>query len=703
YEEAQAALNEMNTRVYQMTRNIQEIEYPHFVFTVLQQAEELLGAQAIYRGGLRIYTTMDPNTQDLAVRTLAENRAAIQAGGANNASLVSVKPDTGEVLALVGSIDFFDETIDGQVNMALAPRQPGSSIKPLVYLTSMEGGWTPATLIWDVETQFPNGTNPPYVPKNFDDEFHGPLRLRPALGNSYNIPAVKAMEYVGVCNFIANMQKVGITALQDEGCAEVGQPRNYGLSLALGGGEIPSLQMTGAFAALANQGRYIAPYTISRIEDRLGNLLYENVLPTAAEAQVVRGEHAYLLSSILSDNNARQPEFGVNNLLQIPGHRVAVKTGTSGSTVNDVRDAWTIGYSPHVVTAVWVGNTSNQPIGTGQSGYRLAAPIWNSFMTQFHADKQPLDFIRPPGVIDAEICADSGTRPGPDCQGRILEQFAGDQPPLDSSQDFLQKVAIDLWTNLRANEACREAVHEANFFQLLVSGQPDVQARERTNAQRWLEQTGGGQGWAAQRSIPIPLTLPPEQACDGNTPRPEVVISQPQNNAEIMENVEIRGTVKGPNFGGYQVEWGISHDPGGWGVIQERRSEQVENNLLALWDITENETDGPVTIRVIIFGPDNPYTPENDPVMLEGRVLLNKKQLTPTPTSTPTETPTTTVTPTETVTVTPIPTFTPGMTPSPTTEATPTATLPVTDTPAPTATETATPEATPTETPPPTP
>ncbi|MFO7682902.1 MAG: transglycosylase domain-containing protein, partial [Chloroflexota bacterium] len=261
YEEAQAALNEMNTRVYQMTRNIQEIEYPHFVFTVLQQAEELLGAQAIYRGGLRIYTTMDPNTQDLAVRTLAENRAAIQAGGANNASLVSVKPDTGEVLALVGSIDFFDETIDGQVNMALAPRQPGSSIKPLVYLTSMEGGWTPATLIWDVETQFPNGTNPPYVPKNFDDEFHGPLRLRMALVNSYNIPAVKAMEYVGVCNFIANMQKVGITALQDEGCAELGQPRNYGLSLALGGGEIPPLQMTGAFAALANQGRYITPYT----------------------------------------------------------------------------------------------------------------------------------------------------------------------------------------------------------------------------------------------------------------------------------------------------------------------------------------------------------------------------------------------------------------------------------------------------------
>ncbi len=577
YDEAQSALNEMNTRVYQMTPKIQEIKYPHFVFTVLQQAEELLGAQAIYRGGLRIHTTLDPNAQDLAERTLTENRAAVQAGGANNASLVSLKPDTGEVLSLVGSIDFFDEAIDGQVNMALAPRQPGSSIKPFVYLTAMENGWTPSTLIWDVETQFPNGTAPPYVPKNFDDEFHGPLRLRQTLGNSYNIPAVKALEYVGVCNFIANMQKIGLTALSDDGCAEIGQPRNYGLSLALGGGEVPPLQMAGGFAALANQGRYIKPYTIARIEDGRSNLLYEHVLPTAAEAQVVSEEDAYLLSSILSDNNARQPEFGVNNLLQIPGHRVAVKTGTSGSSASDVRDGWTIGYTPHVATAVWVGNTSNQPIGQGQSGYQLAAPIWNSYMSQFHADKQPLDFVRPPGIIDAEICAESGTRPGPDCQGRIIEQFAGDRPPLSADQDFLQKVSIDLWTNLRANDKCSDAVYDANFFQLLVSGGADVIARERANAQRWLEQTSGGQFWAAQRSIPIPLTLPPEQECDNNTPRPEVVISQPQNNDEISDNVEIHGTVKGPNFAGYIVDWGISHDPGGWGSVQDRRMEQVEN------------------------------------------------------------------------------------------------------------------------------
>ena len=670
-EEAQAALNEMNARVYEMRPKERSVEYPHFTFTVLQQAEELLGAQSIYRGGLRIYTTLDPAAQDLALQTLAANRGNLQAGGANNAALVAIKPDTGEVLALVGSVDFYDEAIDGQVNMALAPRQPGSSIKPFVYLTALEKGWTPSTLIWDVETQFSDGVNPPYVPKNYDDTFHGPLRLRPSLGNSYNIPAVKAMEYVGVCNFIANVQKIGLTSLQDTGCAESGQPREHGLALALGGGEIPPLQMAGAFAALANQGRYLPPYTITRIEDRQNNILYEQTAVSPADAQVVRPEHAYLLSNILSDNNARLEEFGQNNRLQIPGHRVAVKTGTSGSSANDVRDGWTIGYTPHVVTAVWIGNTDNTPIAPGQSGYQLASPIWNTFMTQYHADKQPLDFVRPPGIIEAEICADSGTRPGPDCVNRVVEVFAGDQPPLDSSQDFSQIVPIDLWTNLRANEACADAVYDSNFFTILVSGNPDVQERERTLAQRWLEQTAAGQAWTTQRNIAVPLKLPPEQSCDGSTPRPEITINQPAENSEISGQVEIRGTVKGPNFTGYQVEWGISHDPGGWGVIQEKRPDQIENGLLATWDVSEIEAGGPVTIRVLIFGPDNPYTPEDDPITLEKRVLLTLLLPTPTPTGTPTETPTPTQTPTTTTTPTATPTIgvtatVPAATPSPT-------------------------------------
>lgn len=689
--DAQMALDETNLMIYSMKPPVSTIKHPHFTFTVLQQAEEILGSQAIYRGGLRIETTLDPEAQQLAEATIAANRATINNAGANNAALVSIKPDTGEILALVGSLDFNDEAISGQVNMALSPRQPGSTIKPLVYLTAMEQGWTPATLIWDVPTQFPNGTNPPYEPKNYDDQFHGPLLLRPSLGNSYNITAVKALEYVGVCNFIANMQKLGLSSLQDDGCLEQGQPRNYGLALSLGGGEITPLEMAAAFSTLANQGRYQEPYALARIENRQGEVLYEHRPPDPAAAQVVRPEHAYLLTHILSDNNARQPEFGVSNNLVLAGHRAAAKTGTSGTDQFDVRDGWTIGYTPYVVTAVWTGNTDNSPIGTGQSGYRVASPIWNSFMSQYHASRQAIDFVRPAGIIEAEICADSGTRPGPDCTNRKLELFAADQPPLEGSRDFIQKVPIDLWTLQQANGACTESVYEASFFTLLVSGRDNVAERERAAAKVWLEQSAAGQSWADQRGLSVPLRLPPTQTCEGQA-RPIVTISQPGTGQQIIDTVEVFGSANGPNFGGYTVEYGLGNDPGGWGLVQERQSNPVDAGRLASWETSGIQQFGAITLRVVIYGPDNPYTPDNDPVSLEARTLLTLLEPTPTPTPTPTETPTATATPTETATFTPTATATPienGATPA----VSPVVTLPPTPeiTPSPTATATPTP------------
>ncbi len=571
--------------------------------------------------------------------------------------------------------------------MALSPRQPGSTIKPLVYLSAMEKGWTPSTLIWDVPTQFPNGTNPPYAPKNYDDEFHGPLRLRSSLGNSYNITAVKALEFVGVCNFIANVQKLGLTSLQDEGCAEVGQPRNYGLALSLGGGEITPLEMAAAFGALANQGRYLEPYALARIENRQGIVLFEHTPPDPAAAQVVRPEHAYLLSHILSDNDARQPEFGINNNLVIAGHRAVAKTGTSGTDQFDVRDAWTIGFTPYVVTAVWSGNTNNQPIGTGQSGYRVASPIWNSFMTQYHVDKPPLDFVRPPGIVEIEICADSGARPGPGCANRRLELFAGDQPPQDADQDFIQKTAVDLWTNLRATAACPDAVYDASFFTLLVNGNESVRGREQAAAKQWLEQTSAGRAWANSRNIGVPLRLPPTQTCE-DQPRPLVTITQPGTGAEIIDTVEIWGSARSPNFNGYLVEYGLGENPGGWGLVQERQPNEVDNGRLATWDTSPIQLFGAITLRVVIFGPDNPYTLEDDPVSLETRTLLTLLKPSPTPTATATNTPTATATPTVTATstATPIATkseITPIASSTPAVTSTLPPTPPITPTPAP--------------------
>lgn len=688
--DAQAALNETNSFIYEMTPPVHQISYPHFTFTVLQQAEALLGAQSIYRGGLRIHTTLDPNAQALAETTLANARANVEAAGANNAAMVVLQPSTGEILALVGSVDFADEAISGQVNMALAPRQPGSAIKPFVYLSAMEQGWTPATLLWDVPTSFPDGVNPPYEPKNYDDEFHGPLRLRPSLGNSYNIPAVKALEFVGVCNFIANVQKVGMTSLQDDGCNEQGEPRNYGLALSLGGGAISPLEMAGAFGTLANQGNFIAPFTIRRIENNAGEILFEEPTPDPAVTQVVRPEHAFLLSDILSDNNARQPEFGVNNTLVIPGHRVAAKTGTSGTDRFDVRDGWTIGFTPEVVTAVWVGNTNNEPLNEGQSGTQVASPIWNSFMNQYLANREPVDFIRPSGIVDIEICRDSGTRPGSDCTDRLIERFAEDQLPLSSEQDFIQAVLLDQWTGLRANDFCRETVYEANFFSLLVSGGEDVLAREETVAKNWLESSAAGQAWAAARNIVVPLRLPPAQACDENTPRPQISITQPTAGSDIIDTIDIVGSVSAPGFGGYQVEYGFGNDPGGWGLVQERQDIGVENGLLASWDTSTLNYSGPLTIRVLLFGPDNPSTPEEDRAVMEERltVMLLEPTPTATPTATATSSPTATATATATTEATATQSPTPSASASATTESTPVETAVPVESPTPSSTPT---------------
>ena len=702
-EQARAAQDEAIEILANITPPRVTIEHPHFALTVLQQAEDILGAQSIYRGGLQIHTTLDPDVQSLAESTVESYRDELRAGGANNAAMVVTKPDTGDILALVGSVDFQDESISGQVNMALAPRQPGSSIKPLVYLSALERGWTASTLIWDVATQFFDGPNSVYEPKNYDDQFHGPLRLRLALGNSYNIPAVKALEFVGVCNFINNVQKLGLTELTDSGCAEVGQPREHGLSLALGGGEISPLQMTGAFGALANDGRFMPPFAIQRIETSRGEVVYEHTPPDPTAAQVVSPEHAYILSDILADDDARQPAFGRNSSLVVPGHTVSAKTGTSGSSRFDVRDAWTIGYTPDVVSTVWVGNTDNSPIGESESGLQLAAPIWNSFMVTYLANRQGRETARPSGIVDVEICGDSGTEPGPQCQGSRQEHFAADQPPLDSSHDFIQQHSIDLWTRLLASDACQEAVYDADFFTILVFGNDDVLQREKNDAQLWLEQTPAGRNWAANRDLVVPLQLPPDQACDGSTPRPVAEIAQPADGAQIINTIAVIGTAAGPNYTGYQVDYGLGQNPGGWGGISGRQPYVVENSFLAEWDTTRLDNEGPVTLRLLIYGPDNPYTPEEDPVTLEHRTQLLLLQPTATPTSTPTQTPTATPTPSPTATLiptetaTPEPTLTP--TPAPTLElvtATPTPgePPPIEDTATPPPVESLTPEAT---------
>ncbi len=661
-EAAQSALNE--GIAYKIQPPTASIRYPHFTLGVLQQLENIYGSQEIYGAGFRVYTTIRPDVQELAEQTLTSQRGNIQGWGANNAAMVVLDAQSAEILALVGSLDYRDEAISGQINMARVPRQPGSTIKPFVYLAGMERGYTPASLFWDVETAFPDGANPAYIPKNYDNEFHGPMLLRTALANSYNIPAVKALEFVGVCNFINRANAWGLT-LTDDGCVETGAPRNFGLALSLGGGEISPLQMAGAFGMLANGGRVQTPASIQRIVDKNGQTVFSNGQPTgdtALQAVAVEGisaDHAHLLTSILSDNNARIPEFTANNLLNLPGHNVAAKTGTSGTNEFDVRDAWTIGYSPEIVTAVWVGNTDNSPLNNAASGYRVASPIWNQFMMAYLANRQPVTFQRPTSVIEREICADSGVTVTPNCPNRKTELFSIAQPPLPPEDHFIRSVTVDRWTLRRVTEFCNdEEQFSISDFNLLVDGStPEMQQRYAGAVVRWLE--GSGRWWANNYGVTFPVqqtSLLVTDGCEPGTQRPQALIQQPLQNETLDQPfIQIGGIANAPGFGGYQLEYGFGAEPTQWFPIGGFESNVQTGGRLGVWDTSTVPNGGIITLRLLVFGPDNPYTSNVvDRPRKEARIVVNliKPTAVPLPTDTPTQIPTNTPV---VVTATPIP------------------------------------------------
>ena len=655
-EEANAALAEQ--LAYRIKVPELEFKYPHFILAVLAELEKEYGQQ-LYRGGYKVYTTIDPAVQDLAEQAVKNRKANFNSLGANNAAMVAIDPENGNILALVGSADFYDKSINGQVDMLRAARQVGSTLKPLVYLAAMEQGFTPATLLWDVPTTFPDGGNPNgYTPKNYDDSFHGPVLVRPALGNSYNIPAVKALEYVGVCNFLKRANAWGIN-LTDGGCANGGEPKDYGLALALGGGAITPMDMATAYTMLANQGRAVVPHSIAKITDKSDKVIFEYQNPNNAER--ASAEHTHLINNILSDDNARLIEFGAGNRLNIPGYRVAAKSGTSGTSKSDVRDGWTIGYTPEIVAAVWVGNTNNEPVYEGGSGYAMASPIWNEFMTSYLPGQPDTDWERPANIVSMEVCADSGTLSTPICNNRRQELFLRSQPPLDSSSHFLRENRIDLWTLRVVSDACNdEAQYSVTTFNLLVDGRPDLQDRNRRAVESWI-QSGAGNWWMQNYGFSLPLpTLLNAQPCERGTARPRAILNEPKNGENVQGLVQIGGEATAPGFTAYQLFYGQGDPPLEWKPLTEWRTTPNNGGQLAVWDTNTLTVGGPYTIRLQLYGPDNPYTSAVDPVLKETTVVVNiaLPTATPQPTETPTETPTPTPSgtatdqPTETVVAT---------------------------------------------------
>ncbi len=418
------------------------IRAPHFVMYVWGLLEKRFGPEELYRGGLEVHTSLDLDMQETA-QSIARRRLTMLADrprrdlpdpNVHNAALVALDPNTGEVLAMLGSPDYFDPEIDGAVNCALAPRQPGSSIKPITYAAAFAQGYTPATMILDVPTAFLTREGEPYVPLNYDLEFHGPVLARQALASSYNLPAVKVLDYVGLDNMTALARSLGITTFDDS--------ERFGLSLTLGGGEVRLLELTAAYAAFANGGREVEPVAILRIEGSQGSILYERK-PSRGE-RVLDERIAYLITDILSDDLARMSAFGEGSVLKLR-RPAAVKTGTT----TDWRDNWTIGYTPNLVVGVWAGNADNSPM-RHVSGVTGAAPIWHDFMEEVLEARPVEEFVEPAGLTHVEVCTLSGQLPNPHCPHRRSELFVAGTEPKETCQ-MHQLFALDAATGQPAS------------------------------------------------------------------------------------------------------------------------------------------------------------------------------------------------------------------------------------------------------------
>jgi membrane carboxypeptidase/penicillin-binding protein PbpC len=623
-----------------------DIRYPHWVNYVRSQLEASYDAQTIYRSGFTIFTTLDPNLQDYAQQLVTSQVATLTDKNASDGALVAIKPSTGEILAMVGSADFNNMAISGQVNMAVSEtRQPGSSIKPINYVAAFEKGWTPATLIWDVPSEFPpsgdpNDQRPAYIPNNYDNKFHGPVTVRTALSNSFNVPAVKTLQFVGVYGdhgMIAMAHRFGISSLNRE---------DYGLSLTLGGGDVSLLEMVSAYSVFANAGVRMPPVSILKIVDHQGNVVYEYKPPQGD--QIVSPEHAYLITSILSDNDARSWMFGTNSVLNLP-FPVAAKTGTT----NDFRDNWTLGYTPDIAAGVWVGNADYTPM-VNTTGLTGAAPIWSQFMqtaAPYVTQGNLSPFIRPAGIVDKVICATSGTEPSQWCKNKRNEIFAPDQPPLPAGQDLRRQVPLDTWTGLQASGACNDYTDTKTVINVT-----DPWAR------KWFA-TKDGRNWLDDNNFPVPPIYAPERECNGNDPHPTLQLSVNDGDVETDPILAINGTANATGgFKSWRLEFGLGNDPGNWTTLAQG-NQPVKNNLMFNWDMS-NLPNGTISLHLYVTGTDGyaekfvrfklavapPPTPLPPPATITPFPLPTDTPVIIIPTDTPTDTPFPSETPTDTPT-----------------------------------------------------
>jgi membrane peptidoglycan carboxypeptidase len=484
----------------------ENITSPHFVMYVKEKLVEMYGERLVDSGGLKVTTSLDSEKQKVAEQAIANNTKKLDRYNASNAALVSVDTQSGEILAMVGSKDYFDVENDGNVNVTDSLRQPGSSFKPIVYATAFKNRFFPGFTLFDLSTDF-NG----YKPQNYDGSTHGAVTIRTALANSLNIPAVKMLGLVGISEALKTASDLGITTLTDTS--------RYGLSLVLGGGEVKPIEMAGAFATFGNNGVFHKPAPILKVEDNKGKVLYE-YKKDENSYNAIAPEVAYEISDILDDDNARCMVFGCQNYLNFGDKHVAAKTGTT----QEFHDAWTVGYSPKITTTVWVGNNDNSKMSTGADGSVLAAPIFHDYMVKFLDNSE---FTRPDTIKDATVEKYSNKLPSSYSQTTIRDIFAPWQIPTERD-DVNVLLRVNKTNNkIATDQTPAELIEEKMFFNLHNEWGKDWKSYPNWEAPI--------RGWAQAQG----MSLPDYEKDSSYSKLPSITITEPLAGSTVKAKTKL--------------------------------------------------------------------------------------------------------------------------------------------------------------------
>ena len=606
-----------------------EFEYPHFTIFVQERLQQQFSQDEIFQRGFRVYTTLVPDLQGTAMMAIESATQDLSLNAVQTGTAMVTDPRTGAIRAMVGSPDFYNEQIDGQVNLALTYQQPGSAIKPVTYAAALSGVpsqqgveeyYTPASILWDVPTTYSDGT----LIRNFDGNYRGPVTVRDALAQSLNVPAVKAYNFVGEQEFRRTAQDMGIR-FQDGAF--------FGLPTGLGATEVRLYDMMEAYGTLSNNGQLQPLYAIERIEDFNGNPVeYNRLQPSPA----LPAQTAYLITDILSDDVARQPQFGVNNTLGggFNEDTVAAKTGTT----NDGRDLWTMGYTDRAVVGVWLGRVDNRETTGGITGYTGAAPYWRVIVEDVLQRYPPSPFQLPSGVVQNQYCSVTGTGTSPNvvCPGNVRTGlFAVDKPPPPASEGYVQQTQIDTWTrDLYDQNICPD-----NPQTIRVADISDG------TAINWLNNNQAGQNLAQRLGLNVPVRQAPEVVCGaGDASILQAAITNPTQNETVTQlSVPILGTINaGSSFSSYDIQVAPAGSTN-FQIVDGPFQQLPVSGQLGVWD-TQNFQNGSYTVRLAINGNNGGFAYRETTFNLQKPLPTATPTVPPQPTAPPIIVPTNVIT-----------------------------------------------------------